>query len=186
MVAENSAGADDQIIDLTELIEKGTTVHSSPTVNEQPPAQTNNGVSSDSSIEQQLASLNESKTAIDGDIEDILAQMDMEENVGSDEPVQADTASPQSPQVPQSSVPVADRLVNPHEELEMPGMGEVDDLLSSLNIPPPAGNTMQAGTGQADKNVPPVAPATSPAAGVDDLDALLSMAEPAATPTAPI
>ena len=114
MVAEKIAETDEEIIDLTELIEKGEAPAAVV-----PPAE---GTKEDISVHMQ--SLNDGQASQgEAEIDALLAQME----VGDDQP-----ASP--PPGAQASAP--EHKVDPHEKLDMSGMGEVDKLLDTLDIPP--------------------------------------------------
>ncbi len=138
MVAETTADTDEQIIDLTELIEKGNV----PTGDTS--AESSRSAEADS-IQEQLNALNDGKAAIEGDIDDLLAQMDMVEQAVPGGTVE-DTSVPDTPDTMAATVPsgvetasapsAEEHTVDPNEELAMPGMGDVDNLFNSLDIPP--------------------------------------------------
>ncbi|MDR2819920.1 MAG: hypothetical protein LBB60_05250 [Desulfovibrio sp.] len=123
---------EDDIIDLTELVEAGKT-----------PAEE----AEDAGPQEQPRPL---PGNLEGDIDSLLAQM---EAAGAGD-------SPQS--APAGARPVVD----PNEKIDMSGMMEVDDLLSSLNIPPPPGVAPDASP--AAKEDSPPTPAKN-SAEVDDL-----------------
>ncbi|MDR2573848.1 MAG: hypothetical protein LBC94_05840 [Desulfovibrio sp.] len=163
----------EEIIDLTELIEKGdkaaagdvtTGGKTAPKTEENPTGTA-------------LESLNEATTVSpEGDIEALLAQMDAD---GKDE-----AGAPAEPLVADDT----GHVVDPHEKLDMSGMEEVDNLLSSLQIPlqpAPVEDTSQASAQDADA---PGEPPTAPAAdnGVFDLDALLNPVATLNEVTAPL
>ena len=138
MVAETPADTDEQIIDLTELIEKGNV----PTGDTS--AKPSRSAEADS-IQEQINALNDGKAAIEGDIDDLLSQMDMVEQVVPGGTVE-DTSAPDTPDTMAATVPsgvktasassAEEHTVDPNEVLSMPGMGDVDNLFNSLDIPP--------------------------------------------------
>jgi hypothetical protein len=127
---------EDDIIDLTELVEAGKT-----------PVEE----AEDAGPQEQPQPL---PGNLEGDIDSLLAQM---EAAGAGD-------SPQS--APAGARPVVD----PNEKIDMSGMVEVDDLLSSLNIPPPPGVTPDASPA-AEEDSPP-----TPAKNSAEVDYLLSAA----------
>lgn len=114
MVAEKIAETDEEIIDLTELIEKGEAPAAVV-----PPAES---VKEDISVHMQ--SLNDGQARQgDAEIDALLAQME----AGDEQPV---------PPPPAARADAPEHKVDPHEELDMSGMVEVDKLLDTLDIPP--------------------------------------------------
>ena len=114
MVAEKIAETDEEIIDLTELIEKGEAPAAVV-----PPAES---VKEDISVHMQ--SLNDGQARQgDAEIDALLAQME----AGDEQPV---------PPPPAARAAAPEHKVDPHEELDMSGMVEVDKLLDTLDIPP--------------------------------------------------
>lgn len=114
MVAEKIAETDEEIIDLTELIEKGEAPAAVV-----PPAE---GTKEDISVHMQ--SLNDGQARQgDAEIDALLAQME----AGDEQPV---------PPPPAARADAPEHKVDPHEELDMSGMVEVDKLLDTLDIPP--------------------------------------------------
>ncbi|WP_302737377.1 hypothetical protein [uncultured Desulfovibrio sp.] len=114
MVAEKIAETDEEIIDLTELIEKGEAPAAVV-----PPAE---GTKEDISVHMQ--SLNDGQARQgDAEIDALLAQME----AGDEQPV---------PPPPAARAAAPEHKVDPHEELDMSGMVEVDKLLDTLDIPP--------------------------------------------------
>lgn len=109
MAAPNNAENDEDIIDLTELIEKGeapaTDAAASAGNAEEP-------------LNAQIRSLNDLPQQADEEIDALLAQMEV-----TDEPATANETE-------------RAHKVDPNEELDMSGMGEVDKLLNTLDIPP--------------------------------------------------
>ena len=187
---KNATDMDDEdIIDLTDIIEKG--VARAPKADE---------------LDSQLSDLSDpvsEKTApsinldMDADIDALLAQMS--DSAADDSPGSLpDPAAPGTP-----SAPLTDQdghVVNPDETLDMPGMTEVDSLLQELDMPPqpeepsatapsvePSSPTAEELDSLLDGLLDgPAAPAAAPApappppvADVDDLDALLAGDAPA-------
>ena len=114
MVAEKIAETDEEIIDLTELIEKGEAPAAVV-----PPAES---VKEDISVHMQ--SLNDGQARQgDAEIDALLAQME----AGDEQPVHPP---------PAARADAPEHKVDPHEELDMSGMVEVDKLLDTLDIPP--------------------------------------------------
>lgn len=127
----------EEIIDLTELIERGDTA----------PAP---------DLDAHIQSLNAQPEGEDAEIEALLAQMDANDGATVS---QGPTASPEGPAA-------APGTVDPHEQLDMSDMGDIDNLLASLDIPPQPRDGAAAPTA-----APQSAPAPAPAAPVPDLDA---------------
>ncbi len=141
MAAQNAHENTEEIIDLTELIEKGEV-----------PANTEAASVDDdqSGLHTHMRSLNEEGRQADAEIDDLLAQMearDDSENAPNLDgmPLEAlentnnDSATtPQTHEFASSdlSVDPHGRIVDPNEKLHMPGMGDVDTLLNFLDIPP--------------------------------------------------
>ena len=127
MVAKNTAETDDQIIDLTELIEKGEVPANDPS--EQPQAAAAPEVEADQeALNAHLRGLNDGSSAADAEIDDLLAQMDIKDEGQSDpNDVALDFSAPSTQ---------TDHPIDPNEQLLMPGMGDVDNLLNALDIPP--------------------------------------------------
>ncbi|WP_165070219.1 hypothetical protein [Desulfovibrio sp. ZJ200] len=109
MAAQNIADNDEDIIDLTELIEKGEVPANEAAVS---------AGQAEEALSAQLQSLNDLPQQADKEIDALLAQMEVK-----DDGAPADEAA-------------TTRKVDPNEELDMPGMGEVDKLLDTLDIPP--------------------------------------------------
>ncbi|WP_165177339.1 hypothetical protein [Desulfovibrio sp. ZJ369] len=109
MAAQNIADNDEDIIDLTELIEKGEVPANEAAVS---------AGQAEEALSAQLQSLNDLPQQADKEIDALLAQMEVK-----DDGAPADEAA-------------TTRRVDPNEELDMPGMGEVDKLLDTLDIPP--------------------------------------------------
>ena len=163
MVAKNTAETDDQIIDLTELIEKGEVPANDPS--EQPQAAAAPEVEADQeALNEHLRGLNDGSTAADAEIDDLLAQMDIKDE-GQDAPndVALDFSAPST---------LTDHPIDPNEQLHMPGMGDVDSLLNSLDIPPQPSERETEIAAPASANQA-ASPATNPAAD-DAVDALLN------------
>ena len=128
MVAEKIAETDEEIIDLTELIEKGEAPAAAA-----PPAE-----STKEDISVHMQSLNDGQAPQgDAEIDALLAQMEAGDDQPSPPPPAAQAAAPQ-------------HKVDPHEELDMSGMGEVDKLLDTLDIPPQPHERGQAAAQDAD------------------------------------
>ncbi|MDR1777653.1 MAG: hypothetical protein LBR31_07495 [Desulfovibrio sp.] len=183
---------DEDIIDLTELISKGADADAAPDKNAAPKRE-------EAATGTKLESLNEASASTpDDDIDDLLAQMDAGDKAET-KPAKAAQAAPVAPTVPPAppddptDEPTPDasgHLVDPHEKLDMSGMEEVDNLLSSLNIPlkpasaeadekkdaaPEAAKPAPAAPTPAAKPAPaPAAPAPEKKADAFDLDALLN------------
>ena len=179
MVAQNTAETDEQIIDLTELIEKGEVPANDPSVQSRSNAAAEAEAEKEE-LQEHLRDLNDGTPGADAEIDDLLAQMDIKED-GQEDP--ADVALDFSAPSTQT-----DHHIDPNEQLKMPGMGDVDNLLNSLDIPP------QPSEREADEATPETtdqavdallndfnAPATAAAAPatdhhVPDLDELLASA----------
>ena len=190
MVAKNTAETDDQIIDLTELIEKGEVPANDLSAQSRPPAHTE-AEAEQEALNAQLRDLNDGSNVGDAEIDDLLAQMDIK-NDGETDPsdVALDFAPPTT---------LTDHTVDPNEQLNMPGMGDVDNLLNSLDIPPQPGEREPeaAAPANADQAVDALlndfnaatpapqtaaAPAAQPAeaqSSIPDLDELLASVSPA-------
>lgn len=113
MVAEKIAETDEEIIDLTELIEKGA-AGAVP-----PPEKVKEEISSS-----HMQSLNDAPAQQDdAEIDALLAQMEANDDGPGAQ------LSPEQAAAPSHKV-------DPHEKLDMSGMGDVDKLLSTLDIPP--------------------------------------------------
>ena len=180
MVAQNTAETDEQIIDLTELIEKGEVPANDPSVQSQAHAAAE-AVAEKEELQEHLRDLNDGAVKADAEIDDLLAQMDIKADAQEDP---ADVALDFSAPSTQT-----DHHIDPNEQLNMPGMGEVDNLLNSLDIPPQPSDredevTSPESTDPAvdallnDFNAP-AAPAAAPVAAnhdVPDLDELLASA----------
>ncbi len=147
MAAQNTHENTEEIIDLTELIEKGSV----PETDEAVESRTADG---DADLHSHMRSLNDQAqhSEAEAEIDHLLAQMDsMDEDATAEmsfQPVeaddestseaadtQADATTGMSPDFPPVRMPDG-HIVDPHEELHMPGMGDVDSLLNSLDIPP--------------------------------------------------
>jgi len=179
MVAKNPAENDDQIIDLTELIEKGEVPANDSS------AQAQHVETEQETIQKHLSSLNDDSAPAEAAIDDLLAQMDKKEDAQQTEGVALDFSAPSTQ---------TDHPIDPNEELHMPGMGDVDSLLNSLDIPPqPGERDAKAAPEDADQavdnllnDVAAPAPAAQPSApqggaaqtGAPDLDELLAAADP--------
>ena len=179
MVAKNPAENDDQIIDLTELIEKGEVPANDSS------AQAQHVETEQETIQKHLSSLNDDSAPAEAAIDDLLAQMDKKEDAQQTEDVALDFSAPSTQ---------TDHPIDPNEELHMPGMGDVDSLLNSLDIPPqPGERDAKAAPEDADQavdnllnDVAAPAPAAQPSApqggaaqtGAPDLDELLAAADP--------
>ena len=127
MVAQNTAETDEQIIDLTELIEKGEVPASDPSVQAHAHAAAE-AMAEKEELQEHLRDLNDGAAKADAEIDDLLAQMDIKADAQEDP---ADVALDFSAPSTQT-----DHHIDPNEQLNMPGMGEVDSLLNSLDIPP--------------------------------------------------
>lgn len=149
----------EEIIDLTELIERGD-------------------AASTPDIDAHIQSLNAQPKGEDAEIEALLAQMDA-----------GDGASvSQGPAAPLGEPAAAPRVVDPHEQLDMSDMGDIDDLLASLDIPPQPRDSAAA-PADAPQSAPeaPVAPAGEemPQSLDQAMDELLSGTAPQAPRPAP-
>ena len=127
MVAQNTAETDEQIIDLTELIEKGEVPASDPSEQTRAHAAAEAAAEKEE-LQEHLRDLNDGAAKADAEIDDLLAQMDIKADA-QDDP--ADVALDFSAPSTQT-----DHHIDPNEQLNMPGMGDVDSLLDSLDIPP--------------------------------------------------
>ena len=191
MVAKNTAETDDQIIDLTELIEKGEVPANDLSAQSKPSAHTE-AEAEQEALNAQLRDLNDGSNVGDAEFDDLLAQMDIK-NDGETDPsdVALDFAPPTT---------LTDHTVDPNEQLNMPGMGDVDNLLNSLDIPPQPGEREPeaAAPANADQAVDALlndfnaaapaeqaaAPAAQPAeaqSSIPDLDELLASVSPASS-----
>ncbi|MDR2800809.1 MAG: hypothetical protein LBB52_06030, partial [Desulfovibrio sp.] len=118
----------EDVIELTELIEKGdcATAAGSETVSKSVPKAKENATGT------ALENLNDASAASpEGDIDFLLAQMD------ADDKNEMTAQSANQAEI-STDLPTADEtghIVDPHEKLDMSGMKEVDNLLSSLQIP---------------------------------------------------
>ncbi len=165
MAAQNIADNDEDIIDLTELIEKGEGPANEAAVS---------AGQAEEALSAQLQSLNDLPQQADDEIDALLAQMEVK-----------DDGAP-------AGEAATTRKVDPNEELDMPGMGEVDKLLDTLDIPPQphedgaaqAAAGRHADSGNIDSVVDdllnsissPAPPAHSGSDQKPDVDALLSAA----------
>ena len=127
MVAQNTAETDEQIIDLTELIEKGAVPANDPSVQSRSHAAAEVEAEKEE-LQEHLRDLNDGAAKADAEIDDLLAQMDIKADAQEDP---ADVALDFSAPSTQT-----DHHIDPNEQLKMPGMGDVDSLLDSLDIPP--------------------------------------------------
>lgn len=152
MAAQDTHENTEEIIDLTELIEKGAVPEADTDASSPAAAQ-------DDDLHTHMRSLNDNgqNVAADAEIDDLLAQMEYKDEGGADAEAtpaaqanagdgsaesgmesgmeQTDSDSP----APSDFAPVRmpdGHIVDPHEELHMPGIGDVDSLLNSLDIPP--------------------------------------------------
>lgn len=160
MADQNTA---EEIIDLTELIEKGA-VPASGDAAQPAPAQ-NAAPQADAA---DASALNANSPHLKGEIDELLDSVGLSDAEVSKEPL--DFAAPSAP---------TNRPVDPNEELQMPGMDDIDSLLESLNIPPQPDNreTPQeiAGTDHAVDDLlnalssPPAQQAAQPEPNVADL-----------------
>lgn len=147
MAAQNTHENTEEIIDLTELIEKGS-------VPETDEVGASRAAGEDTDLHSHMRSLNDQvqHSEAEAEIDDLLAQMDsMDGDATAEMPFQAtdadgetasetgDSLAGASTSIPSDFPPVRmpdGHIVDPHEELHMPGMGDVDSLLNSLDIPP--------------------------------------------------
>lgn len=147
MAAQDTHENTEEIIDLTELIEKGA-------IPEADSEAAGPAASEEDDLHSHMRSLNDGgqNIAAEAEIDDLLAQMEYKEDDadaaaspapkadagdGSAESglAQADSAAAAPSDF--STVRMPDgHIVDPHEELHMPGIGDVDSLLNSLDIPP--------------------------------------------------
>ena len=141
MAAQNTHENTEEIIDLTELIEKGT-VPEADTDASSPAA------GQDDDLHTHMRSLNDSgqNVAAEAEIDDLLAQMEYKDEGGADAEAAPAAQSNAGDGSAESGMGQTDSdapvrmpdgpIVDPHEELHMPGIGDVDSLLNSLDIPP--------------------------------------------------
>ncbi|MDD4702222.1 MAG: hypothetical protein PHI96_08380, partial [Desulfovibrio sp.] len=142
MAARNTHENTEEIIDLTELIEKGSVPEAADDV-------ANQASGEDTDLHNHMRSLNDpaQHSEAEAEIDDLLAQMDSMGDAPNAEaaPQAGDAQKADNGQagadthIPSDFPPVRmpdGHIVDPHEELHMPGMGDVDNLLSSLDIPP--------------------------------------------------
>jgi hypothetical protein len=155
----------EDIIELTELIEKGdkSVPADSETVNKAAMK------AKEEATGTALESLNDASAASpEGDIDSLLAQMD----AGDKNETMAQPASQTEISTDVLTTDATGHLVDPHEKLDMSGMEEVDNLLSSLQIPltpPQTEDTSREDAVSAQEAAPP--PADN---APFDLDSLLS------------
>ncbi|MEG2173306.1 MAG: hypothetical protein RRY29_08600 [Desulfovibrionaceae bacterium] len=211
---KNTAAADDDIIELTDIIEKGT---ETPTTS----AQLDQKQAIDTQMDNLFSVGNKESRPIvpedmDADIDALLA--DMQDSASIPPPHQASpapqAASPTTLADDGAQSTTATAPLDANEELEMPNMAEVNALLEGLDIPPqpkgPATESKPIPSGDElddllkglldESNTPPAAapqPATRPVVEAPhdsppsfdaELDALLtppSVAAPAASPPPP-
>ncbi|MBB5144447.1 hypothetical protein [Desulfovibrio intestinalis] len=147
MAAQNTHENTEEIIDLTELIEKGSV----PETDEAAESRT---ADENADLHSHMRSLNDQAqhSEAEAEIDNLLAQMDSmdedataemsfqpaeadDESTSEAADTQADAITGMSPDFPPVRMPDG-HIVDPHEELHMPGMGDVDSLLNSLDIPP--------------------------------------------------
>ena len=141
MAAQDTHENTEEIIDLTELIEKGA-VPEADTDASSPAA------GQDDDLHTHMRSLNDSgqNVAAEAEIDDLLAQMEYKDEGGADAEAAPAAQSNAGDGSAESGMEQADsdapvrmpdgHIVDPHEELHMPGIGDVDSLLNSLDIPP--------------------------------------------------
>lgn len=141
MAAQDTHENTEEIIDLTELIEKGA-VPEADTEASSPAA------GQDDDLHTHMRSLNDSgqNVAAEAEIDDLLAQMEYKDEGGADAEAAPAAQSNAGDGSAESGMEQADsdapvrmpdgHIVDPHEELHMPGIGDVDSLLNSLDIPP--------------------------------------------------
>lgn len=147
MAAQDTHENTEEIIDLTELIEKGA-------IPEADSEAAGPAASEEDDLHSHMRSLNDGgqNIAAEAEIDDLLAQMEYKEDDadaaaspapkadagdGSAESGQAQADSDTTAPSDFSTVRMPDgHIVDPHEELHMPGIGDVDSLLNSLDIPP--------------------------------------------------
>ncbi|MDR1660672.1 MAG: hypothetical protein LBR94_10145 [Desulfovibrio sp.] len=161
----DSQNINDDIIELTELIEKGDTA-----------APADSETVSEAALKAQedatgtaLESLNDaSTTSPEGDIDSLLAQMD----AGDKNETMAQPTSQTEISTETLTADATGHLVDPHEKLDMSGMAKVDNLLSSLQIPltPPAGDSSRSNADAAPQHAAPPPLANIPF----DIDSLLN------------
>ena len=179
MVAQNTAETDEQIIDLTELIEKGEVPANDPSEQSRAHAAAEAEAEKEE-LQEHLRDLNDGTNKADAEIDDLLAQMDIKADGQEDpEDVALDFSAPSTQ---------TDHHIDPNEQLNMPGMGDVDSLLDSLDIPPqPSDREAETASPETpdqavdallnDFNAP-VAPAAEPTTAANhdapDLDELLA------------
>lgn len=132
----------EEIIDLTELIERGD-------------------AASTPDIAAHIQSLNAQPKGEDAEIEALLAQMD----AGDGAAVSPGPAAPLG-EPPAAAAP---RAVDPHEQLDMSDMGDIDDLLASLDIPPQPRDSAPGAPEEAPQDAPEAA-AEAPVAAPANMD----------------
>lgn len=124
MADEKIAETDEEIIDLTELIEKGEATEDAP-----PPEKAGEEISAHmQSLRDDPAQRDDMKNDApsrqdDTEIDALLAQME------------AHADSPEEQLSPEQAAAPGHK-VDPNEKLDMSGMGDVDKLLNTLDIPP--------------------------------------------------
>ena len=124
MAAEKIAETDEEIIDLTELIEKGEAAGAVP-----PPEKASEELSAHmQSLKGDSTRRSDMKNDApprqdDTEIDALLAQMEAQDD------------NPEAQLSPEEAAAPSHK-VDPHEKLDMSDMGDVDKLLSTLDIPP--------------------------------------------------
>ena len=144
MAAQNTHENTEEIIDLTELIEKGSVPETAEDI-------ARSTAADNTDLQSHMRNLNDQVQLSDAEdeIDNLLAQMD---SMGDSTNAEASPAAgltadgeadarqdDKTDRILSDFPPVRmpdGHIVDPHEELHMPGMGDVDNLLSSLDIPP--------------------------------------------------
>lgn len=131
----------EEIIDLTELIERGDTASAPKSDIDAPDLTAQTG-------------------GEDAEIEALLAQMDAGDSATS-------TQGPATPLDDPGPAPAAPASVDPNEQLDMSDMGDIDNILASLDIPPQP----RESTPTPPPTTPQAPPTTAPTADIaQDLD----------------
>ena len=117
MAAQNPTANTEEIIDLTELIERGSVPEDGQEATAAPAPHDR----AEDDLQAHMRGLNDASLPAEAAIDDLLAQMETHESA--------------IPSVAAGG-PEPDHPVDPNEKLDMPGLGDVDHLLQSLDLPP--------------------------------------------------
>lgn len=146
MAAQNPTANTEEIIDLTELIERGSVPEDGQEATAAPAPHDR----AEDDLQAHMRGLNDASLPAEAAIDDLLAQMETHESA--------------IPSVAAGG-PEPDHPVDPNEKLDMPGLGDVDHLLQSLDLPPQPREETDGDS----------ASASGADAGSQDLDSLLAV-----------